>query len=80
MNPNIPIDLDHDKYGWEDHNEEEEELISQMELDDIVPKIQNQEQLPTSSGGGGTHSLQASSVSGSRSIFIKHAKATTSSA
>ena len=31
MNKNIPIDLDHDEDGWEDHNEEEEDLIRQME-------------------------------------------------
>ena len=28
MNRNIPNDLDHGKYGWEDHNKEEEELNS----------------------------------------------------
>lgn len=34
--PKYPCYLNHGECGWEDHNEEEEELIHQMERDDIV--------------------------------------------
>ena len=78
MDPKIPIDHDHSKYGCEDHNEKEEEFIRQIEGDDIVPEMQSQEQLSTSGGDGGTHSSQASCTSGSISTSTKCAKATTS--
>ena len=38
---NMPIDLDYSKYGWGDHNHEEEEIICQIEGDDIIPEMRS---------------------------------------